>query len=300
MEGWVLVKGVVATDGTVSEVIVLDSDPPNTFEKAATRAAKKWKFEPATLNDENVSGYFKVVLTFELLGSHARLTEGFKRKLKAAGDALENNQLAEAEKQIDGLVKERWPVLLEDYYISYLRAQLAVKQGDTKEAIWQINQAIETADVIFVDKAPSLLYRQLFLLEIERRHFANALDAYEKMTQIEQPSPEDPLTGYHKSMLKVIEGNKPLLYSAIIDDTCGNCAEEIPDWYHHLYRNAFSIETAQGKIDTIEVRCEQDWERYHFTETILVHVMDGKKMCEVRVFGEEGTTFDFAEVWAQE
>ena len=67
VEGWVLLEFTVTETGTVADVRVLDSEPEATFDAAAVRALKRWKYKPRVENGEAVERTgVKVVLRFEL------------------------------------------------------------------------------------------------------------------------------------------------------------------------------------------------------------------------------------------
>jgi TonB family protein len=46
LSGWVDIVFTVATDGTTKDVVVRESEPGQTFDKAAVRAVEKWRFMP--------------------------------------------------------------------------------------------------------------------------------------------------------------------------------------------------------------------------------------------------------------
>ena len=46
ISGWVDVVFTVTTDGSVSDIEVIGSEPGDTFVDSATRAVEKWEFEP--------------------------------------------------------------------------------------------------------------------------------------------------------------------------------------------------------------------------------------------------------------
>jgi protein TonB len=66
VEGWVLVEFEITEIGTVENPVVLDADPPNIFNRAATKAVVKWKYKPRLEDGKAVRWKDKVVLTFEL------------------------------------------------------------------------------------------------------------------------------------------------------------------------------------------------------------------------------------------
>lgn len=54
LEGWVLLEFTVTKLGTVTDIKVLDADPPNIFNKAAVGAASKFKYKPKVVNGEPI------------------------------------------------------------------------------------------------------------------------------------------------------------------------------------------------------------------------------------------------------
>jgi len=54
IEGYVVVEFTVTTLGTVKDVKVIESDPPNIFNRAAMNAAKKFKYKPKIENGKAV------------------------------------------------------------------------------------------------------------------------------------------------------------------------------------------------------------------------------------------------------
>lgn len=52
ISGYVLVEFTVTETGAVEDVVVIDADPPGYFERAAVRAAQKFKYKPKVINGE--------------------------------------------------------------------------------------------------------------------------------------------------------------------------------------------------------------------------------------------------------
>ena len=66
IEGWVRVSFDVTETGGVENVEVIESDPPGTFDKAATQAVYRWRFKPRIVNGEAVPGRASQVVEFTL------------------------------------------------------------------------------------------------------------------------------------------------------------------------------------------------------------------------------------------
>ncbi len=52
--GYVTVQYTVTTQGTTKDVVVIDADPRGYFERAAVRAAEKYKYKPRVINGQPV------------------------------------------------------------------------------------------------------------------------------------------------------------------------------------------------------------------------------------------------------
>ncbi len=69
IEGYVLLEFVVTTSGAVRDPVVVEAKPPGVFDRAAIRAALKFKYRPKVANDKRmeVSGV-RNLIKFELEG----------------------------------------------------------------------------------------------------------------------------------------------------------------------------------------------------------------------------------------
>lgn len=65
-EGFVRLEFVVKTNGTVEDVEVVEAVPPGAFERAATRAVLKWRFEPGQRDGRAVRTRVTQKVTFQL------------------------------------------------------------------------------------------------------------------------------------------------------------------------------------------------------------------------------------------
>jgi len=65
-EGTVTLRVLVRRDGTVGEVQVAAASGVKAFDRAASRAAKRWRFEPARRGDQPVEAWMKIPVIFRL------------------------------------------------------------------------------------------------------------------------------------------------------------------------------------------------------------------------------------------
>lgn len=67
IEGWVRLRFSIGRSGQVKNVVVVDSKPAVVFDEAALRAVRKWKYQPKTVDGQQVERHGLLVrLTFEV------------------------------------------------------------------------------------------------------------------------------------------------------------------------------------------------------------------------------------------
>jgi len=71
LEGYAIVGYDVKADGTVTNVGIVESDPPGVFDEAALTAVRSWRFQPAVQNGERVQYHLTSSVHFKLGESEA-------------------------------------------------------------------------------------------------------------------------------------------------------------------------------------------------------------------------------------
>lgn len=66
IEGWVDMLFTVNADGSVSDPMILDAEPADIFDRAATDAALRWRFRPVTREGEAVATPAQIHINFSL------------------------------------------------------------------------------------------------------------------------------------------------------------------------------------------------------------------------------------------
>ena len=66
IEGWVEVGFQITPVGTVDNAVVLRSDPPYVFDRAAIQAIRKWRYNPKVVDGKAVSRRKVTRFTFDL------------------------------------------------------------------------------------------------------------------------------------------------------------------------------------------------------------------------------------------
>ncbi len=67
IEGYVILRFTVTETGSVADPEVLRSEPPGVFDRAATRAVRRWKYQPQIVDGQPTSVVSFTRINFELL-----------------------------------------------------------------------------------------------------------------------------------------------------------------------------------------------------------------------------------------
>ncbi|MCK5687853.1 energy transducer TonB, partial [Myxococcota bacterium] len=66
IEGEVLLRLLVNADGEVEQVVILSSNPPKIFDRAAAMAAEAWRFSPGKMGGRAVPVWVRKRIAFAL------------------------------------------------------------------------------------------------------------------------------------------------------------------------------------------------------------------------------------------
>jgi protein TonB len=69
IQGWVRVRFVVTTQGTVKDVTIVGAEPTGVFEQSVRRCVCGWRFRPGTVEGVPVNTWAETTVTFELKNS---------------------------------------------------------------------------------------------------------------------------------------------------------------------------------------------------------------------------------------
>lgn len=68
IQGWVLLEFTIAADGSVADIVVIDAQPENTFDRAAIRAIRRWSYQPKMVDGRPVAQHhMREIFRFEIV-----------------------------------------------------------------------------------------------------------------------------------------------------------------------------------------------------------------------------------------
>lgn len=66
IEGWVTVRFIVNTQGTVEDITIIKAQPADMFEQSVRRCVAGWRFQPGTVDGRPVQVWAETTIRFEL------------------------------------------------------------------------------------------------------------------------------------------------------------------------------------------------------------------------------------------
>ncbi|GAB3029487.1 hypothetical protein GCM10027098_28240 [Bowmanella dokdonensis] len=287
-EGWVRLSYVIRADGSVDNLIVEDSSGERDFEREAMRAIRQWTYEPAVQDGKPIEQcQNKVQMDFALQKGPEGVTRRFLSRARKIQDALENGQLDAARVQLD-LIKDspKWN-LYEDAWYWMLDARYQEHKGNEKAELVSIGRALMSERL----PEPNRLYlaQRRFQLEVASNRLADALETFERIEQLDQDGEVTAvLRPYAKQLRQILDGEELV----VVD---GNIGQRLT-WQHKLSRSQFSLVDNEGDLESVEVRCQNQYSTYKAVTDVIWKIPPAWGQCSVYLRGEENASFKLLEL----
>ena len=292
-EGWVMLSFMIRENGSVVDPIIEDSSGEPDFDKAALKAVKSWRYDPATLDGEPVAQrQTRLVLTFAMdlprRGAGLRFREGYTRASErlAEGDAAGAEQEWQSLGDFDG-----WN-LYETARLWALYGLIGEAAGDDAKALAGLERATR-GGVAYLDKDFYLAaLRKMFVLRLRVNDHAGALMIYSRLER--QPGALDgyaQLSDAAAALRELVTGNEVLAVQGALIEVAGK-----PFWTRRLLRRQVSLEAIRGKLDQVDLRCEWGRAKYKPAESVTWTLPAEWGDCDIYVTGKRGARFTLLEL----
>jgi len=294
-EGWVQMSYVIDTQGKVQDAVVEDFGGHQTFKRAALKAIEKWTFSPAIKDGEPTEQCHQAVqFNFTLNGNNGA-SKRFISRYKEADELIKAKDFAGAQAIIAKLHENKDLNRYENSWLWNIDATLANELGNIKREIKSINRTLASSEShvddnkTFDDAYIGFLYSRLFGLEAQAGRFGAALKTLEAIKEL--PDAELYLKAIDKTVTQLTEflASDQHLFVKVDLQNSGR-------YFHELARNKFAFANINGKVDTVEVRCETRRERFTVAEDFVWSIPASWGECRVMVKGDSQTTFELVEI----
>ncbi|WP_286262566.1 energy transducer TonB [Thalassotalea atypica] len=315
-EGWVIVSYVVEPDGNTSNVLIERSSGRKRFEKEALRAIKDWKYNPALENGEPVQQCRNNVrLDFRMKKERAGVSRKFLSLYKKFVSALNEKDAERIEKLAPQMKSYKIFVANEsffkftsmaDYYEykgdiekQYSNLGLAVHSGvdakfyrklsdKTSKGDSEPQEAWSTKERNKAQQIRTVLHRKL-MIELDKGSVSHALNTVNKLLAVSPTKEIGSIYQRQKESLDNFIASEHVLSTKATVNNNGI-------WQHQLLRSDFSFTEIQGKLDSVDVRCQNKRHVFSINEQTQWKIPENWKTCHLYVKGKEGTEFSLLEL----
>ncbi len=294
-EGWVQVSFVVDKEGNVVDPIVEDSSGVRAFEKAALKAMKQWRYEPATRNDETIEQcHTRVQMDFVLdWNNRAGVRRTFYTYFNKVAELIDQGKMDEAVSVFAELESKSIHNRYENAYFWALDSDLAVRLDDLERAIESAGRAIyssDQAEYLGESNLQRMIFRK-FRGEVQLEWFSEALETYQNL-----------LEHHSETLPELVVELKPYaeqIEELFTSDTHLTRRVELADsssWAYTLVRNRFALTDLQGEFDTLDVRCQNHRAKYTVEADNIWTIPESWGTCRVHINATPNSQFQFVEL----
>lgn len=289
--GWAKFSFIVEPDGSVSNILTVDSSGSKDFEQASIKALKRWKYEPAKVDGKPVQRCFNTVqLDFKILNDNSYgVRRKFKSKYSDAQQALKNNELDKVKKLIDEMSSMKNRFEAEHNFLQTIKAAYYKAKGDKIRQLKSLSNIHFSNDSKKADDHELAVLHQRFILSVELNRLKQAFHVYDKLTKL--AAAEKYLSAYQETLdnvTKFVASDNEILVDTVI--------EEQLFWSHALVRNEFTFANINGALSKLEVRCNNKYHVFNINEQSSWRVPETWEGCSLMVYGEQNSRFTLVEL----
>ena len=294
-EGWVYVSMMVDPTGKPYDETVQNSSGDSSFEKAALRAVRGWRFKPAELGATKIDAAVRHAITFELSGPGGKgAAPSYVRRYRRLMKAIESDEQEKAEELLADL-EPRSLTLYEQAYFQVARYQYEKKWGSPE------GQYIALGRATFLDRDRGFLPDETltsFLairmnLELQMSRFSSARKTAAKLPKREI---SDALRSELEKMRSEIDQYEASPGTIVVSGRIDNSNY----FSHSLLRPTFSFRNVKGDIAELRLHCDKGYVGFIYKPEISYTVEPGYRDCGLTAIGTPGSTFELIELPAAE
>lgn len=288
--GWTKFSFIIEKDGSVSNIVEIDSSGSEDFSKAAVKALRKWKYQPAMENGKPIQQCVNTVqLDFKMsLDKSGGVRRRFNKAYSLAVEALNEQNFVRVEELIAKMASYKYRHVTENNFLHLISAQYYESLGDKQKQLSSLNKVRFSFDNLVSDNHMLSVFRKRFLLSAHLNKFKSAYNAYQKIKKLDVA--QESLEKYDQVIKQIdefIEGEQDIVVVAGIED------EDF--WSYPLVRNKFSLVDINGSLNKLDVRCANKRHIYSVEENNTWSIPKNWKNCSVLVYGDDNTHFKLIE-----
>ncbi len=287
IEGWVQLHYMVDPSGNTYDIEIVDSNGDRSIERAAVKAARKYKYQPGEYQGEPIDASASTLITFAMADSGKIWSQQFAALFNKLANALQSNDLAEAESLISKLEKVEVTTLYEGALDAFIKGAYAAAKGDYEgvRRAYSGALALNKGEGFLTDGQVSGIMLGLMQAEMATGHLRAAIETW---SSLKTKLTDEPL-------LKKLETQVAAIESLIAGDGATSVQGTITGGYTFFYKLAkqsFALSKVAGRLAEVKLFCDKGSVAFPVTEDIIYTVEKYLGKCSMYVVGDPAASFD--------
>lgn len=286
--GWAKYSFVIEKNGSVSNIVQIDSSGSKDISKAGLKALKKWQYQPAMENGQPIQQCVNTVqLDFTMDKTKGGVRKRFSRKYKSALKALKEEKYVRFEELILEMKKIPYRYTSENNSLHTLAAEYAEVIGDKNKQLRHLSSISFVKSERF-NKYKLAVLHERFFLAASLNEFQNAYRVYTQLKTMDEAKPY--FSEYDKVIAKIdafIGSEQDIIVDANISDN--------DFWHYTLVRNEFSLVNIEGSLHKLDIRCANKRHVYSVENNNTWTIPKAWENCSILVYGDDNASFKLIE-----
>ncbi|MDG1750245.1 MAG: energy transducer TonB [Thalassotalea sp.] len=288
--GWTKFSFIIEKDGSVSNILELDSSGSEDFSKEAVKALKKWQYQPAMENGQPIQQCVNTVqLDFKMgQDKSGGVRRRFKKTYNSAMEALNEQKFEKVEELITKLASYKYRHATENNYLHLISAEYYEVLGEKQKQLTSLNKVRFSYDNLVPDSHMLSVLNKQFLLSVQLNKFQSAYSTFKRIKKLDIAKAN--IENYDSVITQIDEfigGEQDIVVAADINDQ--------DFWHYPLVRNEFSLVDINGSLNKLDVRCANKRHVYTVEANNTWSIPKSWKNCSVLVYGDDNTHFKLVE-----
>ena len=285
--GWTIVNYMVDPSGNTYDVTVRSSSGERSLDRAAIKAAEKYRYKPASVNGVPVDSSAATKITFDLRG---KKEEGVTKKFGRHLEGFLKSYSEDDQKGSESRLKKMRIGLAHSHYqleaLAFAEAQYQHKWGSKEQALTEYKRT--KWQKFLPDSWRRVVDLNIYRLQFNLRKFLDARETYRTLDEAVGEEDKVDLLRFEQEINRLETSGKPFRVPGEINS--------YNEWSHSPLRPIFSFTNIEGRLGEVRLHCDAKYVGFGFIEPKKHYRIDPSHgSCNIKISGTEGTTFDLIE-----
>tara|TARA_B100001057_G_scaffold270696_1_gene270842 strand:- start:790 stop:1830 length:1041 start_codon:yes stop_codon:yes gene_type:complete len=284
--GWTIVNYMVDPAGNTYDITVRSSSGDSSFDKAAIKAAEKYRYQPANVDGSPVDSSAATIITFDLSGSENAVSKDFRSYMKLFLTSYSEDD----QKRADSRLRKMKRVPAVSHYqleaLAFAEALYQDKWGSKEQALTEFKRTKRYK--VLPDSWRRVVDLNIYNLQFELRKFLDARETYRTLDEAVGAEDKEDLLRFEQEINRLEKSGKPFRVPGEINS--------YNEWWHSPLRPIFSFTNIEGRLGEVRLHCDAKYVGFGFIEPKKHYRIDPSHgSCSIKISGTEGTKFDLIE-----